>query len=192
MIKAIIFDCFGVVLADVLREQRMRIGRDDPKKAQELADIVNASNRGFSTREEAAEQMAAVMGVRAQDILATADAGEVKNEPLIAFIRTLRPAYKVAMLSNVRSRERLDQRFGPGGLDELFDVVIASGDVGYVKPERQIYELAASQLGVQPEECIMLDDVDTYCTGAVQAGMQAIQFTDTDQAIRDLRQALDS
>lgn len=192
MIKAVVFDCFGVVIADVLRARRESVSKVDPAAGQAMSDIVKASNRGMTTREEAAKQMAEILGVDYKQILTDVDNGEVKNDELITFIKTLRPTYKLAMLSNVRSRERLDQLFDPGELDQLFDTVVASGDVGFIKPEREIYEMAAEQLGVLPQECVMIDDIREYCDGAEDAGMRSIQFTSTEQAIADFTALIDT
>jgi len=192
VIKAVVFDCFGVVIADVLRARRESISKVDPAAGQAMSDIVKASNRGMTTREEAAKQMAEILGVDYKQILTDVDNGEVKNDELITFIKTLRPTYKLAMLSNVRSRERLDQLFDPGELDQLFDTVVASGDVGFIKPEREIYEMAAEQLGVLPQECVMIDDIREYCDGAEDAGMRSIQFTSTEQAIADFAALIDT
>jgi len=192
MIKGIIFDCFGVLLADMMKVRIEAVRKTDPQAAQSLSDIMRASNMGLLGREEAAQHMADILHIDYKDILTTADKGETKNEQLVEFIKTLRPTYKVAMLSNVRSRERLEQRFDPGELDELFDDVIASGDVGIVKPERQVYELTAARIGVAPEDCVMIDDIQEFCTGAEAVGMRSIQFVHTDQMIADLRTLIDS
>jgi len=180
------------MLADVLKTRIDSIAQVDPGKAIELREIVRASNRGLLGRDAAAKQMAEILGVDHEEILSSADNGEVKNEQLAEFIKTLRPDFKLAMLSNVRSRERVEQRFNTGELDELFDDVVASGDVGFIKPEREIYELTAARLGVQPEECVMIDDIREFCDGAEAVGMRAIQFTSTDQAINDLTALIDS
>lgn len=190
MIKAIIFDCFGVLLADVLRAKIASVRQVDPVAAQQLTDIVKSSNRGILTREESAKQMAEIFGMDYRDLITAGDEGEVKNEELIEYIKTLRPRYKVAMLSNIRSRERLDVRFDPGELDSLFDVVVASGDVGLIKPERQIYEMVADKLGVSPDECVMIDDVEEFCRGAEAVGMQSIHFESTEQGVRELEALL--
>ncbi len=120
-------------------------------------------------------------------MLTTGDGHTVRNQPLIDFIKILRPRYKLALLSNVSSREGLDMRFNSGELDELFDAVVASGDVGFIKPERQIYELVAERLGVQPADCLMVDDMELYCQGAEAAGMKAVLFKNVEQFIDDFK-----
>lgn len=161
--------------------------RINPQAADDLNDIVKAINRGMISREESSRRMAKIFGITAAELLAASDEGEVRNQSLIDFIKTLRPRYKLAMLSNVRSRARLDLRFNSGELDDLFDVVVASGDVGLIKPERQIYEMVAEKLGVQPAECLMVDDLELYCEGARATGMSTILFKDTEQFLDDFR-----
>jgi putative hydrolase of the HAD superfamily len=58
-------------------------------------------------------------------------------------------------------------------LAELIDEAVFSCSVGVVKPERKIYEIAAARLGVEPLECLFIDDRLEFVTGAVEAGMDA-------------------
>lgn len=185
MIKAVIFDCFGVLIGDVLRTQVEAVERLDPPRGRMLRDAMRAADRGMLTRDEYFDRLAELFAVTRHALEASFEKGFVKNEELIAFIPSLRPSFKVALLSNVRARARLDELFGEGELDRLFDTVIASGDVGIIKPERAIYELTAEQLGVQPDECVMVDDVEQYCEGAEVVGMTAIRFTSTDRFLKD-------
>jgi epoxide hydrolase-like predicted phosphatase len=191
MIKAIIFDCFGVFIGNPYKLRVQALELIDPEKAVKMHDINRASDRGFLSREETAEQMAELIGISTEEFIAEQDKGEVRNQQLVEYVKKLRPQYKVAMLSNISSRERLDIRFEPGQLDELFDVVVASGDVGYIKPEPEIYQSAIDQLGVRPEECVMIDDIIEFCRGAEAVGIHAIQYLHYDQAITDLEALID-
>lgn len=191
MIKAIIFDCFGVLLADVTRERRNKVAQTDPVAAEALEAVFEKSNRGRITREESARQIGEILHADPAEVITWVDSGEVRNQALIDFIKTLRPNYKLAMLSNVRGRASLDRRFNPGELDELFDVVVASGDIGIIKPEHQIYELTTQKLGVDPEDCIMIDDIQEYCDGAEAVGIKAIRFLSTEQCIADVTALID-
>jgi putative hydrolase of the HAD superfamily len=136
--------------------------------------------------------MGAVMGIDALELSNSIQNSLAKNTELIAYIRTIKSNFKIALLSNVSGRARLEQLFDDGELDELFDAVIASGDVGIVKPERAIYELAVGKLGLMPEECVMIDDLSEYCEGAEAVGMRSIQFLTTVQARTDLEALIDS
>jgi epoxide hydrolase-like predicted phosphatase len=191
MIKAIIFDCFGVFIGNPYKIRAEELDRIDPEKGKLLHDINRASDRGFLSREETAAQMAELIGITTEQFLAEQNSGEIRNEELIAFAKTLRPQYKLAMLSNISSRSRLDMRFEPGQLDELFDVVVASGDEGYIKPEAEIFEITLHKLGVLPEECVMVDDILEYCQGAEAVGIHTIQYLNNQQCITDLNALID-
>lgn len=117
--------------------------------------------------------------------------GESRNDQLIDYIKTLGPKYKLGLLSNVSGREGLDRRFNSEELDKLFDTVVASGDVGMVKPDQRIYEMTAEQLGVPPEACVMIDDIQDFCDAAEAIGMRSIRFIDTQQCIADLEALID-
>lgn len=192
MIKAIIFDCYGVLIADDLKMRIEAVDRVNPKAGLALHDLLRAIDRGMVSQQESITQMGELMGVDPQELKRSIDSSLVKNTKLTAYIRTLEPNYKVALLSNVRGRSRLEELFDHGELDELFDVVVASGDLGIIKPEPGIYEYAAEQLGVSTQECVMIDDNQRFCEGAEAVGMRSILFKDTDQAIHDLTALIDT
>jgi putative hydrolase of the HAD superfamily len=72
-------------------------------------------------------------------------------------------------------------------VDELFDVVIDSSEVGMRKPNPAIYHLALEQLGGVPAaEAVFIDDSPGNVVGARNAGLQGIHFEDAAQAIAEL------
>lgn len=71
-------------------------------------------------------------------------------------------------------------------VDEMFDDVVLSFEVGTRKPQPEIFALAAERAGVAPEHCLLVDDLEANCAGAVAAGWQAIRFEDNDQAVAEL------
>src|SRR5262249_50235069 len=89
-------------------------------------------------------------------------------------IRRLRgEGYATALLTNnARELAPLWRPLLP--LDELFDVVIDSSDVGMRKPDPRIYRLVLSQLGVEAERTAFLEDAPGNVAGATAVGMQAI------------------
>lgn len=190
MIKAIIFDCFGVLLGNAYKTHLMEVEREDPERAKEIRAINHASDMGILSREETAEHISALFGMDTEEFLAEQNQVEVPNRALLEYIAELKKDYKVGLLSNISSRERLSIRFLDGELESHFDTIVASGDEGYVKPQPQIFEIAATRLGVSPSECIMVDDILEFCEGAKQVGMQAIQFQSNHQCITDLNALL--
>ena len=92
----------------------------------------------------------------------------------VAAVRALRPRYRVGLLSNADAtlRARLQARM----LLEAFDHIVCSAEVGYAKPEPEIYALACQGLGMQPEACVFVDDHEPNVMAAEAAGMRGIHF----------------
>jgi putative hydrolase of the HAD superfamily len=114
------------------------------------------------------------------------------NPPMIELMRELKATgYRMAMLTNnVREWEPLWRSMLP--VDEIFETVVDSGFVGCRKPESKIYSLTLDRIGLPPGACLFVDDVLVNCEGAEKAGIAAIHFQDNQQAIAEIRQALDS
>ena len=63
------------------------------------------------------------------------------------------------------------------GLADFFDLVINAEDVGYKKPDPQIFSIATSRLGALPNEVIHIgDDLEADIIGARNSGWNAIHF----------------
>ncbi len=114
---------------------------------------------------------------------------EGKNQELLDYIVDLRKNYKTGLLSNI-SIGGLGARFSPEELTHHFDAVVASGEIGYAKPEAQAYEITADKLGARLDECVFIDDREDYCAGAKGVGMQAVLYQSFDQMKQDLSRLL--
>lgn len=191
MIKAIIFDCFGVFVGNPYKERLAEVEQRDPELAERIREINRASDRGFLTREESLQHMSEMFGITPDELREEQDRGETLNLALVEYAKTLKSKYKLGLLSNVSGRDRLELRFGAELLNQLFDVVVASGDEGFIKPEPEIYDIAASRLGFDAEYCLMVDDIREFCDGASAVGMQSVQFLSTNQAINDITLLID-
>ena len=189
MIKAIIFDCFGVVIADGLEAILLRREKEDPSLREFVKGLIRKSNRGLTTPREVHEQIGVRLGITAEQWREQIYAGETRNEPLIELIPTLRRNYKTALLSNV-GKGSLKHRFSDEELKRLFDVVVASGEIGFAKPDPEIYLFTAQKLGVLPEECVFIDDRSPLAQGAAEVGMQAVLYTTFEQLQEDLKKVL--
>ena len=63
MIKAIIFDCFGVLLGNAYKTHLMEVEQTDPKRADEIRAIIHASEIGILSHEESANHISALFGM---------------------------------------------------------------------------------------------------------------------------------
>jgi putative hydrolase of the HAD superfamily len=105
------------------------------------------------------------------------------NDELIAYMAGLRNrGLRMALLTNnVREWEARWRAMLP--VDAIFEVVVDSAFVGMRKPDPRIYELTCERLGVAPEACVFLDDIELNCDAAAALGMTAVHFRDNAQAI---------
>lgn len=117
---------------------------------------------------------------------------ESRNEAMIEFAKSLNGTYKTAMLSNVSGKADLDRRFYPGELDQLFDHVVASGDIGFEKPDPEIYEITLMYLGVSAEEALFIDDIPRFCEAAEKVGIRAVRCVDVNETIQQVKELLDA
>jgi epoxide hydrolase-like predicted phosphatase len=113
------------------------------------------------------------------------------NEEMIELMRELKGrGLKMAMLTNnVREWEPLWRSMLP--VDEIFEEIVDSAFVGCRKPEGRIYQLTLERIGMPAEDCLFVDDLQVNCEAAEKAGMKAVHFRENEQAIADIRAALD-
>lgn len=182
MIKAIIFDCFGVFYLDA----HASLVEHFPQSQAELEDLRRQTDYGFLGRQDYTEAVARLVGVSKEEVEKTILQEHAINQPLVEYIETeLKPNYKIGLLSNI-GRGWIQNFFDENQLHNLFDAVVLSGDEGITKPHPQIYELIAERLGVNPEVCVMIDDLPENAAGADAAGMKGIVYGN----LRDLKKEL--
>ena len=75
-------------------------------------------------------------------------------------------------------RERALVKLERCGIHDFFEAVVTSSDVTHPKPAADIYLLAASRLGVSPENCMAIEDSEMGVRAAATAGMAVIQVPD--------------
>ncbi|MDQ2587082.1 MULTISPECIES: HAD-IA family hydrolase [Saccharothrix] len=90
--------------------------------------------------------------------------------PLVGVVRRVRGSgVRTAVLSNADGLWAPPRAWAP-----LFDVVVTSGEVGMAKPDRRIYLLTADRLGLDPADCVFVDDLAVNVRGAAAAGMVGV------------------
>jgi HAD superfamily hydrolase (TIGR01509 family) len=60
------------------------------------------------------------------------------------------------------------------GIRDLLDVVVARDDVRNVKPDPELFLLAAARLGVEPGACVVFEDSPNGMRAALAAGMRCV------------------
>jgi epoxide hydrolase-like predicted phosphatase len=115
--------------------------------------------------------------------------GDRVDEDLVDYIRSLRPKYRIALLSNAWSnlRQDLDQRWK---IAEDFDEIFISSELGVAKPDPRIFQVALQYLNCKPDEVVFIDDFLNNVGTAKATGIHTIQFVNLDQARADLKKLL--
>lgn len=92
-----------------------------------------------------------------------------------AAVERLRLPYCVASSTQLPA---LITNLGTTGLADLFDGhVYSASQVKRAKPAPDVFLFAASQMGVDPAECVVIEDSVAGVTAAGRAGMPVIGFT---------------
>jgi len=132
------------------------------------------------------ETEAAGARVDAREIFA-ALTGAVRP-PMVEALRRVRGRWRTGLLTNnfPISLAGADHR----DVLAMFDVVVASAEVGVRKPDPRFYRLACDRLGVAPSKVVFLDDLGINLKPARALGMTTIKVVDVDQAVEELEQLL--
>ena len=188
MIKAIIFDCFGVLSTEGWIPYRYQYFGNNKELFEHSGDLQKQVDAGLMSIEDFIKDISEMSGVDEQSTTNMLER-VAPNRQLIDFIRSeIAPKYSVGMLSNAGDNW-LDKIFAAKDL-ALFDEIALSFQNGYIKPDANSYESIASRLGVETQECIFVDDQERYCTGAIDVGMKAVWYKDFDQMRTDLYKIL--
>lgn len=184
MIKAVIFDCFGVLTTDLWRAFCDNL---PPGEGLERAHELNhAFDRGFISLEEFLEGVEEATGQKPPDLEAMGNSAINKNHALLKRIVTLKQqGYKIGLLSNI-SDDWITDHFLDKEEQDLFDTIVVSHEVGMTKPSEGIFRLIAERLDVDVSEAVLIDDVESYCQGARNIGMPAICYGSLQQCLDEL------
>ncbi|MBW1861384.1 MAG: HAD family hydrolase [Deltaproteobacteria bacterium] len=99
-------------------------------------------------------------------------------EGVLPLLEKLQRRYCLAMISNYPSSRTTLDSLAKIGLAEMFEAVVISDDVGYVKPHPRPFEAMMVYIGFAPEQCVYIGDnwlADVQ--GAKRIGMRAIHTT---------------
>ncbi|MGB5047955.1 MAG: HAD family phosphatase, partial [Caldilineaceae bacterium] len=101
--------------------------------------------------------------------------GDRVNEELVALIRSLRPRYQTAIISNFMDdlRRSLHEEYP---IADAFDLIVISAEEKVMKPDPLIFQRAIERLGRKAEECVFVDDFAHNVEGARAVGMHAIHY----------------
>lgn len=184
MIQAVIFDVGGVLLRTEDRGPRsaleVRYGLA-PGASEVLVfngEIGTQAQRGAITSRALWEYVQAELGLDAAGVAefrAAFFGGERLDTEMVDLVRSLRPRYQTAIISNAMDDllEVITHRYP---LADAFDLIVGSAYEKVMKPDPAIFERTLARLGRAPEEAVFIDDFAHNVEGARRLGMAAIHY----------------
>lgn len=198
-IQAVIFDMGGVLLRSEDESGRRKWEQRLGLAEGELAEIVfnspisQQATVGRATDEDIWAHVASRFALdydTLRQLRRDFWSGDRVDTELADFLRSLRPRYKTAILSNAwpGARKALTERWG---LHTAVDEMIISAEEGVAKPDPAIYHIALRRLGVGPAGAVFVDDMAANVEAARALGMHGVQFRTREQAIAEVQAILD-
>jgi putative hydrolase of the HAD superfamily len=196
-IRAVYFDLGGVIRRTEYQAPRQHLAERLGMEYEGLVKLVFESETsrqasiGLISEEE---HWAAVMRrlhlpeAETQAVREAFFAGDITDRALLDLMRSMRRQLKVGLISNAWSGLRpwiICEKF-----EDAFDAMIISAETGVMKPDARIYQIALEKLGVTASESVFLDDFLENVEGARLVGMQAIHFSQPEQALKKLKEIL--
>jgi epoxide hydrolase-like predicted phosphatase len=197
MIKAVFFDLGGVIVRTEFQAPRQHLAERLGMEYEDLVKLVfdspssiKASHGEISDKQHWAEvtKRLRLPAAETEAIREEFFAGDVVDREIVEFLRSLRPRYFVGLISNAWPDLRdyiARQKF-----DDAFDHMVISGEVGVMKPEARIYQIALEQARVSPNEAIFVDDVYENIEGCERVGIKGIHFKDPGSALKQFKTLL--
>lgn len=200
MIRAVLWDFGGVILTspfEAFNEYESRNGlptdfirsvnaTNPDTNAWALLERTDIGPEEFDSR-FAAESEQLGHRVCGADVLGLLS-GAIRPEMVAALDGVIAAGYRTACLTNnvLGGEPRPDVE----AVMARFGAIIESSKVGVRKPEVLFYEIACEHVGVEPSECVFLDDLGVNLKPAAAMGMTTIKVVSPAKAIRDLESAL--
>ena len=204
MIEAVIWDFGGVLTsspfeafarfetkrglpADIIRRTNAANHWENAWAKFERAEIdIAAFDAAF-----AAESRALGAEVRGRDVLPLLK-GDLRPE-MVAALKMVGTHFRTGCITNNLPANSMGSADGRtlyvAEVMALFDHIIESAKIGLRKPDPRIYRMMTDTLGVDPKNCIYLDDLGVNLKPARDMGMTTIKVLSADQAIADLERA---
>jgi putative hydrolase of the HAD superfamily len=197
--KGLLLDFGGVLTSDFfasIDDYCLRLGLPRGRfRAVVTADpagraLYHRLERGEISQSTFERDLAALLGVTANGLVAGLLAGLQPNLKLIEAAAQARKAgIRVGVITNSWGMEPYDPYEGYQ-LNECYDALVISSEVGLRKPDLAIYRLAADKLGIVPSRCVFVDDVAANLPPAAELGMATIHHVDSSRTIAELGRLL--
>lgn len=173
MAKILFTDFFGVVVQDSGNKWLASHNLSEYKK-----DIFPLGDIGEISEDEVFSRLSELSGVPKQEIFDNFETFAVLNENTVKMLRKLKKqGYKIVVLSNCYNSV-LERRIKQFNLEDVFDDVIISYQIGMIKPHKDIFEYAYKKHCKPGDEVYYIDDQEVNLTAPKELGWNVFHFAD--------------
>ncbi len=196
MHKNFIFD-FGQVLVHFLPLQMTAAYISDPEDCKLVCDVIfdrlywDKLDDGTITDQELKAAACARLPQHLRQVACRVYDGWVEQLPFIEgmppLVRDLKAAGgKLYLLSNISEGFTRQYKQVPRLVElfSLFDGLVFSGPLGMTKPGKEIFNHLLNTYGLQPEECVFIDDAPRNIAGAEAVGIKGYLFDGDAQKLK--------
>ena len=192
-IEAVVFDFGGVFTASPftgIHAWHVEKGLDPAKGVravfgpydQDTDHPWHQLERGELALAAAAEQIKVVaaeegLDIELSEMFGSMGGSTVRADMVDKAIEIRKAGYRTALITN-NIKEFADGWRAMIPVDDMFDVIVDSSEVGMRKPDPRIYQLALDQLGVAADRSVFLDDAAGNIAAARALGMTGILVED--------------
>ncbi len=191
VIKAIFFDAGGVYLkgsfVQFANKAFQALGTNKTVSERKEVTVDERFNRGkISIREFFKKCFTVPISNEQNKQLIKLWTNNWKPEPeMIKLVSQLKKRYRLGMISNSDPVNFFN--YLKKGWLRPFEVLVLSHELGILKPEQKIYQIAIQKIGLKPEECLFIDDQEKCIKTAQKIGMKTIWFQSIEQLKKDFK-----
>lgn len=194
--RGLLVDWGGVLTTDLFASFAAFCAREglDPDRLRKAfrhdeaaRESLIALEEGRMAEAEFEPRLAAILGVGPDGLIDRLFAGSSAEPAMMDAVRSARAAgVRTGLVSNSWGTRRYPREL----LAELFDGVVISGEVGMRKPAPEIYALGAESVGLEPRDCVFVDDLPFNLDPARELGMAVVHHVSPPDTIAELERVL--
>lgn len=196
MVKGVFFDFDGVITLEKQGTPPMvsYIAEETGLHLQVVETAYRRHNRalllGEITHKEMWQSFCEELGTELDyEILKGAFLNITLDRAVIAYIRELKEKYIIGLITDNKV-DRIETILREKELESLFDVVVISAEVHAWKTEEAIFTEALRRSGLEPQECVFIDNTAGNLEVPGKMGFRTVFFDDGKRELEGIREAL--